>query len=404
MTLQQKLEQMMLQSKRVQHKRVFLITNKQLVEEYEDFFHLSAEDKLRFRKNYKQAFRRSDEKGVIPIYDRLEKKEEPIAFVDEKGMKYDIFFDDRTMELIPKTSKCTWWLIGGPGSGKSTKILATPQILSVISKYYDGFYFEYDYPLDTPERTYIEENVKSFQKGKLPERDQLGTELKPIPFKIVCGKKTASITLAAEAGETLLKYGSDNRAYENKQDGIVFLVSGKDLVRMMHGETETDTMKLLDKFIAYALRMGDFGKHQNFFIVFNQIDKLQKEQNEHLQNVLSQNTMERDDGGQLVLHNKGVLDFESMNQMQQEMLLFLKETCPVFYGKIKMISLYCKVNLFVSADLNQEVVGLQYHPDEIVPFRTDELWLYFLHLSGIVTKSKQENKIFDFVEWMKGDD
>lgn len=407
MNLQKALAQSMLRSKRAQNKRVFWVTNKQLLETYEDLFYLSSVDKLRFRKNYKQAFRKSDEEGMTPIYDRIEKLEDPIAFVDENGIKYDIFFDEKTMELVPKSSKSTWWLIGGPGSGKTTKILATPQILTLISKYYDGFYFEYDYPLDTPERNRIEEQVRRFQKGKLPERDQVGAELQPVPLRFVWEEQSASITLAAEAGEVLLKQGSENRAYECERDGIIFLVSGRDLIRMMHGETETDTMKLLDKFIAYALRMGDFGKHQKFMIVFNQIDKLKNENNEHLQNILSQNTIARNEEGYLILRNEGVLDIESMNQMQQEMLLFLKETCPVLYGKIKQIACYCNVNLFVNADLNQEVEGLQYNPDEITPFRTDEFWLYFMHINGMAKRPKKSNKsnrLNDFVEWMKGDD
>lgn len=404
MNLQKAFVQKLSQNKRSGGKNNFWITNKQLLEAHEDFFQLGPKDKLRFRKNYKEAFRKSDEIGLKPVYDRMEKFGEPIAFMDEKGVKYDIFFDDKTMELVPRGAKITWWLIGGPGAGKTTKILAAPQMLTLISKYYDGFYFEYDYPLDTPERNRIEEQVKRFQKGKLPERDQLGAELQPVPLRLVWEEQSAAITLAAEAGEALLGHGYENRAYECNRDGIIFLVSGRDLIRMMHGETETDTMKLLDKFITYALRMGKYGKHQKFLIVFNQIDKLKQEKNEHLQNVLSENTMCRDEDGQLILHNEGVLDMESMNQMQQEMLLFLKGTCPILYGKIKQIACYCDVSIFVNADLNQEIEGLEYKPEEITPFRTDELWLYFLYLNGMAKSSKKANKFDSFVEWMKGDD
>lgn len=404
MNLQKALVQMISQKKYAQNKRVFWITNKQLIEANEDFFYLSPKDKLRFRKNYKEAFHKSDEEGLKPIYDRIEKTDEPIAFVDDKGVKYDIFFDEKTMELVPKSAKATWWLIGGPGSGKTTKILALPQMLTLISKYYDGFYFEYDYPLDTPERNRIEEQVKRFQKGKLPERDQLGAELQPVPFRFILEDQSVTITLAAEAGEALLQQGSKNRAYECSKDGILFLVSGRDLLRMTHGETETDTMKLLDKFITYALRMGEFGKHQRFMIIFNQIDKLKHEKNEHIQNVLSQNTIGRDDDGHLILHNEGVLDMEAMNQMQQEMLLFLKETCPLLYGKIKQIACYCDLSIFVNADLNQEIEGLEYRPEEIIPFRTEEFWLYFLHLNGMAKSSKKANKLNNFMEWMKGED
>ena len=404
MNLQQAVVQIVSKNKFIQNKRIFWLTNKQLLEKYEDFFHLGPKDKLRFRKNYKEAFRKSDEAGLKPIYDRFSKHTEPIAYVDEKGTKYDIFFDENTMELVPKNEKVTWWLIGGPGAGKTTKILSAPQMLTLISKYYDGFYFEYDYPLDTPERNRIEEQVKRFQRGKLPERDQLGAELQPVPLRFVWKEQSATITLVAEAGEELLRQGCENRAYESSRDGIMFLVSGRDLVRMIRGETETDTMKLLDKFITYALRMGSFGKHQKFMIIFNQIDKLKEEKNEHLQNVLSQNTICRDEDGHMILKNEGVLDMESMMQMQREMLQFLKETCPLFYGKLKQIACYCDVEIFVNADLNQEIEGLEYKPEEITPFRTDELWLFFLHLNGMAKSSKRANKFNDFIEWMKGDD
>lgn len=404
MKLQDRVEQLVMWRKRAQSASVFWVTNKKLMEEHEDFFRLCAEDKLRFRKNYKQAFRKSNDEGMMPIYDRMEKQEEPVAFLDENGVKYDIFFDAETMELTPKSAKSTLHLLGSPRSGKTTKILATPQILNLISKYYDGFYFEYDYPLDTIERSQIEEKVRNFQKGKLPERDQLGAQPLSVPLKLVWEGKSASITLAAEAGEAILKSGSDNRAYKNRRDGIILLVSGSELLQMVHGETETAAMRLLDEFMAYALRMGEFGKEQNFIIVFNQIDKLQKEENEHLQNILANNTVGRDEEGQMILHNEGVLDMAGLRQMQQEMLWFLKETCPIFYGKIKQIARYCNVELFVNADLNQEIEGMQYNPEEIVPFRTDEFWLYFLYLNGMAKNSKKVNRFSDLVEWMKGDD
>ena len=389
MKLQDRIEQIVMWRKRAKSLSVFWVTNKKLMEEYEDFFSLEATDKLRFRKNYKQAFRKSDEEGMVPIYDRMEKQEEPIAFLDEKGVKYDIFFDTETMELVPKSAKSTLHLLGSPRSGKTTKILAAPQMLNLISKYYDGFYFEYDYPLDTPERSQIEEKVRSFQKGKLPERDQLGAKPLSVPLKLVWEGKSAAITLAAEAGEAILKSGSDNRAYKSRRDGIILLVSGSELLQMVHGETEIAAMRLMDEFMAYALRMGDFGKDQNFIIVFNQIDKLQEEGNEHLQNVLANNTVGRDEDGHLILHNEGVLDMASLRQMQQEMLLFLKETCPIFYGKLKQIARCCNVEIFVNADLNQEIEGMQYNPEEIVPFRTDEFWLYFLYMNGMAKDAKK---------------
>lgn len=401
MNLQKKWVQILMQNKRAQDKKVYWITNMQLEEEFEDFFSLNAEDKVRFYKNYKSALHRSDEDGMVPIYDRIDNSEEPIAFMDASGVKYDIFFDEKTMELVPKGAKAIWELVGAPGSGKTTTMLAAPRNLELILKYHDGSYLECTYPYGTAERSRIIEKIKQFQKGTLSKQDQIDSELQKYPLSVVCGDRSASFLLTAESGESFLKYGIRNKVCEQKQDGIIFLVPGGDCKEMMQGDTETETMRLFNQ-LHYGIRMGEFDK-QNLIVIFNQIDKLKHVKNEHIQNILSKNTIGRDEEGNLILHNKGMLDMDELQWMQQEMLHFLKETNPLFYGKLKQIACYCNVTIFVNAELNQEIEGLKYNPEEITPFRTDEFWLYFLHMNGMAKSSKKANKYSNFMEWMKGD-
>lgn len=377
------MKQTFLKNKRETTLYGYWVTNKQLIAKYEDFFQLDAPDKLRFYNNYKDAFHRNDEGGMIPIFDRMNWKATPIAYVDKNGTKYDIFYSEK-MELLPQFPMPSVYLLGASTAEKMKMILSAPRALELILKYLDGAYWECAYPFGTPERSCIMGDIKRFQKNQTTECDLVNLKVQKLPLQVICGEKLASVMLTAESNEVSMKHERSMI-----KDEIVFLFSGEDCERMIQGDTETETMEAFNQ-LHYELRMGELAQ-QNVNVIFTQIDKLKHIKNEHLQNILAKNTIDRDEEGNLILHNKGVLDEEGMKWMQHEMLLFLKETCPLFYGKLKQIACYCNVEIFVNAQSE-------------TPFRTDEFWLCFLQRNGIVKGSKKESKWSDLVEWMKGDE
>lgn len=369
-----------------------LATNKKIIGMNEEYFDMRRTERLKYLDNYLHCFRTVDE--LLPIYDPTGNGVAPIAFEDENGDLYDIFYDKTTMELIPNGAfsypQVQIRFIAPPGGSKTVKCLATPQTLALIGKYYDGFCINYDYPIDSKERVRIKQNVRDFQRGKLPERNKVGEELEPIPIRIDSDGKTMTLEVLAGPGEEDVIACRDNGLYGNPNIIPVLLIPARDYVRMADGETETEVMEIIDRFIYYGLQR-DGAKKKSLVLMIAMADLLKGEKNVHIQNILAENTIGRDEDGRLILHDEGVLDLDKLQKMQEETFAYIKETNSILFNKLQAIKKNCEISIFVTAELNQEVEGLQYNPKEITPFRTDEFWLYLLYLNGMV-KAKRNNQ------------
>lgn len=392
-----------------------LVTNKRLIEHDEDYFNRKRAERAASLENHLHSFRTINE--LTPIYDPTGNGVSSISFVDENDELYDYFYDKTTMQLIPSSAfsypQTQIRYIAPPGGGKTVKCLGAMQMLALIGKYYEGFCFNYDYPMDSKERGRIKKAVRDYQRGKLPERNKCGEELEPIPVRIDTDGKVMTFEEIAEPGEVLVSAGRENGLYGNPNIIPVLLIPPDEYQRMADGETETDVMEILDRFDYYGIQRNGIKQHQRVIVMFPQFDLFQNEKNEHIQKILAQNTIGRDEDGRLFLYDEGVLDLEKMMEMQKEIFAYIKETNSILFNKLKRIAKYCQVDIFVNADLNQRVEGLEYDPKEIVPFRTDEFWLYLLYINGMVRAKRgnteepveQQKKSFsfdDFLNLLKG--